>query len=125
MLISARVTRPLLYLAIASAAALAAGCASSPQAAASSPTAAESPASASELVDTADFTKKAQDDGWRPEIRHGQVLYCRNEAPLDSRLPETTCLNKVGVEQMMLAEERQRENMQHMTQAPGMSQGPP
>lgn len=113
MLISARVARPLLYLAIASAAALAAACAGSPQPAASSSTAVESPASASELVDTADFTKKAQDDGWRPEVRHGQVLYCRDEAPLGSRLPEMTCINKVGVEQMMLAEERQRENMQH------------
>lgn len=116
MLLSARVARPLFYLAIASMAALAAGCASSPQPAASS-AAANTPASASELVNMADFSKKAQDEGWAPEVRRGQVLYCKDETPIGSRLREKTCLNRVGVEQMMLAEERQRRNMQHVNAA--------
>jgi hypothetical protein len=112
---AARISSPLSYIAMAAVAAILSGCASSPQSAppqAASAAGAESPASASQLVDTADFTKKAQDDGWSPEIRNGQVLYCRDEAPLGSRFPERKCLNKVAVEQMMLAEQHQREAMQ-------------
>jgi hypothetical protein len=113
-----RISSPLCYLAMAAVAAILTGCASSPQATSASST--ESPASASKLVDTADFTKKAQDDGWSPEIRNGQVLYCKDEAPLGSRFPERKCLNKVAVEQMMLAEQHQRETMQHAYNGVGM-----
>jgi hypothetical protein len=120
---SSRVFSPLCYLAAAAAAALLAGCAGTPQNPSSQAAPAEeSPASASKMVDTADFTKRAQDDGWRPEVRNGQVLYCKDEAPLGSRLPEMTCLNKTGVEQMMLAEDRQRQQLQRSTQAPGIPQ---
>jgi hypothetical protein len=107
---SAQISSPPRYLVLAAIAAILTGCASTPPQSAA-PT--ESPASASKLVDTADFTKKAQDDGWTPEVRSGRVLYCKDEAPLGSRFPERTCLDKVAVEQMMLAEEKQRESMQH------------
>ena len=117
---SRRISSPLCYLSMVAVATVLAGCASTARNAATA--SAESPASASELADTADFTKKAQDDGWRPEIRNGQVLYCRDEAPLGSRFPERTCLNKSSVEQMMLAEERQRQNMQRPAPAPGLPQ---
>jgi PBP1b-binding outer membrane lipoprotein LpoB len=119
-----RISRPLWYLTTAAVALIVAGCASTPQNASSQATspAAESPASPSKVVDTADFTKRAQDDGWRPSVRRGQVVYCKNEAPIDSRLPEMTCLNKTGVVQMMLAEEQQREQLQRSTQAPGLPQ---
>jgi hypothetical protein len=128
MLLLARVARPLFYLAIASMAAMAAGCAGTPQhssaqnsssstAAPSAAAITETPASTSELVETADFAKKAQDEGWAPEVRRGQVLYCKDETPVGSRLPERSCLNKAGVEQMMLAEERQRESMQKVNAA--------
>lgn len=117
---SARVSSPFRYLCLAAVATVLAGCASTSQNAA--PASAESPAAASQVVDTADFTKKAQDDGWNPIIRNGQVLYCKDEAPLGSRFPEKTCLNKVGVEQMMLAEERQRQQMQRTAPAPGLPQ---
>ena len=83
---------------------------------------AETPASVAQLADTADFTKKAQDQGWEPEVRNGQVLYCKNETPIGTLLPQKTCLNKVGVAQMMLAEEQQRQNLQRQTQAPGIPQ---
>ncbi|MGH8289999.1 MAG: hypothetical protein ACREV7_13405 [Steroidobacteraceae bacterium] len=114
---SARICSPLCYLSMAAVAAILTGCASTPQAASPQATSAAasagSPESASKLVATADFTKRAQDDGWSPEVRSGRVLYCKDEAPLGSRFPERTCLDKVAVEQMMLAEEKQRESMQH------------
>ena len=106
-------------LAMAAVIALAAGCASSSQPAAAQSTSAvapaamaESPASTSKLVQTADFATKAEQDGWHSHIQDGEVIYCKTEMPINSRLPTRTCLNKAGVEQMLLAEERQRENMQ-------------
>jgi len=99
------------------------GCAGTPPSASPQATSAavESPASASQLVDTADFAKKAQDEGWVPQVRDGNVVYCKDESPIGSRLPEKTCLDKVAVQQMMLAEEQQRENMQRAAAAAGMN----
>lgn len=96
---------------------LAAGCASSskPQA--------NTPASVSELVNTANFTKKAQDEGWQPEVRNGQVLYCMDETPVDSRFPEKTCLDETSLKQRMLAEEHQRQAMQQPAAAGCMQPG--
>jgi PBP1b-binding outer membrane lipoprotein LpoB len=117
---SARVSSALRYLSLAAMATVLAGCASTSQNAAPATASAESPAAASQVVDTADFTKRAQDDGWNPVIRNGQVLYCKDEAPLDSRFPERKCLNKAGVEQMMLAEQHQRDSMRHAYNGVGM-----
>jgi hypothetical protein len=116
---SAQISSPPRYLVLAAIAAILTGCTSTPPQSAA-PT--ESPASASKLVDTADFTKEAQDDGWSPTVRNGKVLYCKDEAPLGSRFPERTCLDRVAVQSMMLAEERQREQMRQSTQAPGLPQ---
>ena len=110
-------------LAMAAVVGLAAGCASSSQpATAQNPSAstaapataaiAESPTSASTVVQTADFATKAEQDGWHAHVQSGEVIYCKTEMPINSRLPTRTCLNKTGVEQMLLAEEHQRENMQ-------------
>lgn len=104
---AARISSPLRCLAIAALAATATGCASTPP-----PTAAGTPASTAELRDLSDFTKKAQNEGWTPEVRGDQVLYCMDESPMNSRLPQRTCLDKASLQQQMMAEERQRESMQ-------------
>jgi hypothetical protein len=106
---SARISSLLRYLALAALAALVTGCASTPPPTAS---AAGSPASTAELRELGDFTKKAQEEGWTTQVRDGQVLYCMDEAPMGSRLSRRTCLNKARLEQVMLAEQRQREAMQ-------------
>ena len=120
MSIGPRISSPFSYLAMAALAAMLTGCASTPPPTVST---AQSPASAAELRDMADFTKKAQNEGWAPEVRGGRVLYCKNEAPITSRLPEKTCLNEVGLQQMMLAEERQRQTMQRPAAAGCMQPG--
>ena len=104
---SARISNPLSHLAMAALAAIITGCASTPP-----PASAGSPASAAELRDMAIFTKLAQDEGWTPIIRRGQVLYCQHEMSLGSHLPAATCLDKPGLQRMMLAEERQRQRLQ-------------
>lgn len=120
MSIAVRISRPFRYWAAAAAlAALVTGCASSPP-----PTAAGTPASAAELAKLGDFAKKAQDEGWTPQVRGGQVLYCVDETPVGSRLPEKTCINQASLEQRMLAEQRQRETMQHPGAAAGCSAPP-
>ena len=113
---AARISSPVCYLALA---ALVTGCASTPPPSAS---AAGSPASASELRDLADFTKKAQDEGWTTQVRGDKVLYCMDESPMGSRLPQRTCLDKASLQRMMMAEERQRESMQ---QSPAAGCRPP
>lgn len=105
---AARISSPLRYLALAALAAIVTGCASTPP-----PTAAGTPASAAELRDLANFTQTAQNEGWTPEVRGDRVLYCMDESPMNSRLPQRTCLDKASLEQMMAAEERQRQSMQH------------
>lgn len=113
MRVTPRISTTLRYLAVAGVLALAAGCASTPQhAAAQSSSGANTPASASSLVDMAKFTTRAQDEGWAPEVRGGNVLYCKDETPIDSRFPEKTCLNKADLRQRMLAEEHQRQALQ-------------
>jgi hypothetical protein len=65
----------------------------------------------------AKFTTKAQNEGWAPEVRGSNVLYCKDETPIDSRFPEKTCLRKTDLEQRMLAEEHQRQSMQQPSAA--------
>jgi hypothetical protein len=111
MSIAARISTPFRYLgAVAALAALIVGCASTPPPTAST---AGTPASAAELRDMGDFAKKAQDEGWAPQVRGGRVLYCMDETPVGSRLPEKTCLDQTSLEQRMLAEQRQRDSVQH------------
>ena len=117
MSIAVRISAPFRYLAaMAALAAIVTGCASNPPPTAS---AAGAPASAEELRKLGDFAKKAQDEGWTAQVRGGQVVYCIDETPVSSRLPEKTCLDQTGLEQRMLAEQRQRESMQR----PGASAG--
>jgi hypothetical protein len=35
--------------------------------------------------------KQLRSAGYKPEVRHGEVLFCRNEAPLGSRLEKKKC----------------------------------
>jgi hypothetical protein len=116
---AARISSPLRYLAMTALATVVAGCASAPP-----PTAPGSPASTAELRDLSDFTKKAQNEGWTPEVRGDQVLYCMDESPMNSRLPERTCLDKTSLQQQMLAQERQRESIQRPGAAGGCATTP-
>ena len=122
MSIIARLSRPFRYVgAMAALAALVTGCASNPPPTAS---AAGAPATAEELRALGDFAKKAQDEGWVPQVHGGRVIYCIDETPLNSRLPEKTCIDQASLEQRMLAEQRQRESMQMPGAAAGCAAPP-
>ena len=105
MFVRAPLSTPLGCLVMAALAAIVVGCASTPPPTAST---AGAPASPAELRQLGDFTKKAQDEGWQPVVRRGQVLYCMNQTSLGSLLPTPTCIDKPGLQRMMLAEEQQR-----------------
>jgi hypothetical protein len=122
MAVSPRPSMTLCLLTMSALAALAAGCAGTPQhestlasppAASPAASTAGAPASASDLVRTADFTAKAERDGWHAMVRDGNVVYCKEYIPMNSMIPRRTCLAKTAVKMQMLAEERQRESMQH------------
>jgi hypothetical protein len=133
---SPRISTSLRNLAIAAAAVIAAGCAGTPQQApvaappGASPSAASTtntPASTSELARTASFTTKAEQYGWHPAVRDGEVVYCKEEVGNGglSRIPRRTCLDRTGVQAELLAEEHQREQIQKAAAAAGSSSGPP
>lgn len=84
----------------------------------------ETPTSARNLVDTADLTTQAEEEGFRPEVRDGDVLYCRKQVDFSelTRIPTQQCLDKDELRLMLQKERQQRDAMQRMTSAPGCSQ---
>jgi hypothetical protein len=44
------------------------------------------------------FTKKAVASGWRPEVQHGQMLYCRQQVELGSRFSKKVCGTQLQLE---------------------------
>jgi hypothetical protein len=73
------------------AAASAAPAASAPAAAAAAPAQATAATAAAQVTVDRDIQHFTQ-EGFKPEMRHGQELYCRRELALGSRLaPQKTC----------------------------------
>src|SRR5437868_4542771 len=56
-----------------------------------------------------DFEQYAK--GYRVRKKDGQKLYCRNEAPLGSRLQQTVCLTEEQLREQFIAAEEVRNNM--------------
>lgn len=109
------------YIAVAAAISLAAGCASaSRQSTASAPEAAaatartanETPASAGSLVESANLTAQAEEQGYRPEVHDGAVIYCWTDAETGSSIPTKKCVNPDQMREMLLQSRQQRQDMQ-------------
>lgn len=111
-------SRPLVCLAAAGAILTAAGCASaSRQPAASAATAAPAaraaggtPASASTLVDSANLTTEARQEGYKPEVHDGAVIYCWTDAETGSSIPTRKCVNQDQMREMLLQSQQVRED---------------
>jgi len=121
----------------------AAGCAATPQQVASPPpvsaatgkaatgtrapayVADETPASESDLVQSADFTRDAYKEGFKPEIRNGAVVYCWTDDDIGSRLPTKKCVNQAQAEILIQQRQAQRDALQRMNSGctPGINCG--
>lgn len=116
--------RVLRHLAALSALLIATGCAATGPAnqgnTAASPPADETPTSARNLVDGADLTTKAEQEGFRPEVRDGDVLYCRTQIDFSerTRIPSRQCLDKDGLRLLLLREQQQRDEASRMRSSP-------
>ena len=119
--------RPLVCLAAAGAILIAAGCAStSRQPAATAATAAGgTPASTGTLIDSANLTTEARQEGYKPEIHDGAVIYCWTDAETGSSIPTRKCVNQDQMREMLLQSQQVREDKQqneaHSTSCPAPS----
>jgi hypothetical protein len=68
-----------------------------------------------------DTLKKAKQAGYHTKIKHGDVLYCKNEAIIGSRFGQETCITEGELESTLLAEQAQRDQIKHMVGAPAGS----
>lgn len=85
----------------------------------------ETPASQSELVQSADFTRNAYREGFKPEIRNGAVVYCWTDDDIGSRLPTKKCVNQAQAELLIQQRQAQRDALQRKTSGctPGINCG--
>ena len=54
----------------------------------------------------------AHDEGYRTQVRDGEVFFCRREIPTGSNLPRTHCVNSTGLRWELQQQERQRQQME-------------
>lgn len=85
----------------------------------------ETPASETELVQSADFTRKAYLQGFKPEVRNGAVVYCWTDEDIGSRLPTKKCVNRAQAEILIQQRQAQRDALQRMNSGctPGVNCG--
>ena len=111
---------------------VAAGCAGQPrQAGPGIPTAAATGApTTAQVVDAAvadtpgltpHVLTMARDDGYRPRVTEGKVLFCRREIPVGTSLPHMHCVNATGLRWEVEQEQEQRRDLRQGV--PTMCQG--
>lgn len=108
-----------LACAVAATITIAAGCASVPRQSTVAATpvprsrgAEETPASAGSLVDAADLTTAAEEQGYKPEVHGGAVIYCWTDAETGSSIPTKKCVNQDQMREMLLQSQQQRQDIQ-------------
>jgi hypothetical protein len=134
---SATWIRMLRRFAAAAAVVIATSCAATPPPSQSTPAASlqgqtpavipadETPASARDLVDTAHLTAKAEQEGFKAEVRDGDVVYCRKQIDFSerTRIPTRQCLNEDELRALLVKEQQQRDEMHQMRSSPVCPQG--
>lgn len=102
-------------LACLSAGALAPALADPPAATSTTPPATPATAPAPKPADDEDV-KHFVAEGYKPEKRGGQQVYCRKETKLGSHFPTTTCAT---IEQLKLQEQQAKDSLQQVQQSQG------
>ncbi|HEY2780863.1 MAG TPA: hypothetical protein VGI90_08805 [Steroidobacteraceae bacterium] len=57
------------------------------------------------------FTKKAVAAGWRPEVQHGQMVYCRQQVELGSRFSKKVCGTQSQLEVVLEQQQFERDKL--------------
>jgi hypothetical protein len=101
-----------------------------PVTSAQSSSAASTPAAQSEdaptrvlmTKDLASMVKRAKDAGFKPEIRNGEVWYCKKDIAVGSRLPNKRCANEAGLLTMLDHTQEQKDALRAINPTPGLKQ---
>lgn len=80
--------------------------------------AADSPMPAAVVVQSADFSLRAGQEGFQTEVRNGTLLYCWTDASIGTRLPTRKCLDEAQLKLRIQQAQRQREAMHHSLAGP-------
>lgn len=85
--------------------------------------ASDSPMAASAVIQSADLGLKAARQGFRTEIRDGELFYCSTDTSLGTRIPTTKCLSEPQFKMWLQQEEQQRQQMQRSLAGPACPTG--
>ena len=72
----------------------------------------ETPMSDSRLVESANFDTNAVKEGFKPEIRNGETVYCWSDSDIGTRIPTRKCVNRAELEIMLQRRQQQKDAMQ-------------
>jgi hypothetical protein len=72
------------------------------------------PAGADKTGPSADLIKRAKNAGLRPEQRHGQTMFCWEDASLGSRFTTKKCTDEAGLREMLLLREQEGQEMRQL-----------
>ena len=57
--------------------------------------------SSAKPLDAATIVKKATQSGWRPEVKNGNTVYCRNDAEVGSRFTTRRCVSEMQLANLL------------------------
>jgi hypothetical protein len=72
--------------------------------------------------DLATMVQRAKDAGFKPEMHHGEVWYCKKGIALGSRLPGKQCANEAGLLAMLDHVQQQKDALTNLNTTPGIKQ---
>jgi hypothetical protein len=92
----------------------AAPAASSATSATAASTTAPAPAGAEKTGPSADIIKRAKNAGLHPEQRHGQTMFCWEDASLGSRFTTKKCTDEAGLYEILLLREQEKQELRQL-----------
>jgi hypothetical protein len=72
----------------------------------------QTPASAGTLLDSANLMTLARQEGYKPEVHGGAVIYCWTDAETGTTIPTRKCVNEDQMREMLLQNQQDRQDMQ-------------
>ena len=74
--------------------------------------------------DLAYMVQRAKDAGFKPEMHHGEVWYCKKDIAIGSRLPSKRCANEAGLLVLLDRTQEEKDGVRSMNYTPGIKDQP-
>lgn len=72
----------------------------------------QTPASTGSLLDSASLMTLARQEGYKPEVHGGTVIYCWTDAETGTTIPTRKCVNEDQMREMLLQNQQDRQDLQ-------------